>query len=361
MFQPTPSITKEYILENLSQERIMQKYLDVPVQYDHLFKSPLRIDNNPTCCFSWKNEKLWFRDWAMHKPLDIFGVVMEKYICNFREAIDIIAEDFGLTDKETSRRLASSPTIKEKSRGSRNSEKSDIRVKLQRYTQDNISYLQSYGIHSDTVKKFNVFSPAVVWLNGEIFYVYDDDNPALAYYFGKDEKGHEKWKIYFYRKRGDFRFLGNTSRINGWIQIPEVDDLLIITKSLKDVMAMYEFGLNAIAMQGESTIPYDYITDELKQRFDNILTLYDHDEAGIRNAEKINELYGIPSAFITQESLGVTPGDAKDFSDYVKLNDRESVIELVEAIERKAKSHGNDRASAEEALEDLQRSLPQEP
>jgi len=359
LFQPSPTIDKQYILDNLSQEQIMEKYLGVKVQFDHMFHSPLRVDNNPTCVFSWKDDKLWFRDWAMNYPLDIFAVVMKKYLCGFYEAIQIIAEDFGIKDKETSRELAKNPVEIRRSRGSRDSEKSRIQVKMQKFTDVDIEYLKSYGITSSTVSTFNVFSPEVVWLNGEIFYVYDRQNPALAYYFGTDEEGHQKWKIYFYKKRGDFRFLGNTSRINGWIQIPQTGELLVITKSLKDVMAMYEWGLDAIAMQGESTIPYDYIIEELKQRFENIVTFYDYDDAGIRNAEKIRELYDIPSVFLTNQSLGINPGKAKDFSDYVKLNSKNAVTELVEAINTSTLINGDNRTSSGKELADLQRELPQ--
>jgi len=360
LFQPSPEINKEYILENLSQEKIMERYLDVPVQCNYLFNSPLRIDNNPTCCFSWKNDKLWFRDWAMNMPLDIFGVVMERYVCNFYEAIQYIAEDFGLKDKETSRKLAISSKQKERQRGQRNSEKSKIQVKLQPFTEVDKTYLKSYGISGPTTRKFNVFSPKIVWLDGQIFYVYDKKNPALAYYFGKDDSGNEKWKIYFYQKRGDFRFLGNTSRINGWIQIPNVGDLLVITKSLKDVMSMYEFGIDAIAMQGESTIPYDYIIEELQGRFDNLITFYDHDEAGIRNASKIYDMYGIPYVFLTEDSLNVDPGKAKDFSDYVKFNGREDVVRLVEAIQLRVNNNGNNSTGVGGEYSNIQQELQKE-
>lgn len=339
LFQSTiqlhPDITKEYILNFLSQEEIMEYYLHVPVQYKFLFRSPLRIDNKPTCCFSWENGKLWFRDWSMDAPLDIFNIVMEHYSCSFPEAVKHIAEDLGLKNKELPKTISITHKKIEIEKKLRTSEKSKIRVKLQSFTNIDSEYLKSYSIRKSTARKFNVFSPKIVWLNGNIIYVYDKNNPALAYYFGKDKSGNEKWKIYFYTKRGEFRFLGNTSRINGWIQIPTNGDLLIITKSLKDVMSMYEFGLNAISMQGESTIPYDYIIKNLRERFNNIIVLYDHDETGIRNAYKIHELYNIPYVFLTKDSLGIEHNKAKDFSDYVKLNDKQKVIELVKSIRSK--------------------------
>lgn len=353
-FKASPVINKQYILDNLSQERIMEYYLGVKVQCQYMIKSPLRVDNNPTCNFSWKHGRLWFRDWAMSRPYDVFDIVKKKYLCNFGEAIDIIAEDFGLKDSEVSRKLAmKEDKPDEKTRGNRNSEKSNIQVRIQKFTQTDIDYLTSYGISSSTVKKFNVFSPAVVWLNGKPFYRYDKQNPALAYYFGKDENGHQKWKIYFYMKRGDFKFLGNTSRINGWVQIPDEGDLLILTKSLKDVMAMYEFNLDAVAMQGESTIPYDYIIEELKERFDRIITIYDDDEAGRRYAHRIHELYKIPYYFITEQSLGVCSDGDKDFSDFVKNHTYWETKELVEAI--KSTSDGKNWNSAQEEPDDLQR------
>lgn len=306
IFSPNPIINEESILSYISQEEIMHKYLEVDPNVEGMFCSPLRKDENPTCTFKWINGKLLFRDWAREKPLDCFGVVMEIYNLSYNDAQKKIADDFDLKECIKSGK----PKRKVTFNNSFDKSKSKIKVKVQPFTKENIAYLKSYYLNSSIASKFNVFSPEYVWLNGRLMYRQHEDNPALAYYFGKDEEGNQKWKIYFYRddKR---RFMTNTNRINGWVQLPDESDVLIITKALKDVMCLDLFDIPAVAMQAESQMPYDYIINELENRFDKIITLFDYDEAGIRRATSIYDEYDIPYYFI-QDSK------AKDFSDYIK-------------------------------------------
>ena len=49
--EPNVLWTKDKILDNVSQEQIIEYYLNVKVQYKKSFKSPLRTDENPTCTF----------------------------------------------------------------------------------------------------------------------------------------------------------------------------------------------------------------------------------------------------------------------------------------------------------------------
>ena len=59
-----PIITKELILQNISQEAIMEHYLGVHIGKG-LFRSPLRNDKKPTCAF-YKNRSgdLIFKDFG---------------------------------------------------------------------------------------------------------------------------------------------------------------------------------------------------------------------------------------------------------------------------------------------------------
>lgn len=49
------TVTKELILNSVSEETLMEHYLGVPVKKG-LLKSPLRQDNKPTCAF-YRNKK----------------------------------------------------------------------------------------------------------------------------------------------------------------------------------------------------------------------------------------------------------------------------------------------------------------
>jgi hypothetical protein len=88
------------------------------------------------------------------------------------------------------------------------------------------------------------------------------------------------------------------------------------------------FGVPAIAMQNETTMPYDYIIDELKQRFKVIYSLYDYDTTGKHLASRLKEEYDIPSLFFKNIK------NVKDFSDYLKLNGINKTQRLVNYVKR---------------------------
>ena len=63
-----PKLTKDYILERVSEEEIMEFYMDIPVIdenfYGNSFRNPFRIDDFNTCNYYYdkKTGKLRFRD-----------------------------------------------------------------------------------------------------------------------------------------------------------------------------------------------------------------------------------------------------------------------------------------------------------
>lgn len=320
LFKAQLPVNKETILSYISQEDIMKKYLQIDPNIEGMFCSPLRKDKHPTCTITWIDGKLLFRDWAQQYPLDCFGVVMEIYNLDFHQALKKIYHDFNIREFVEEGKAKRNIQFFTESRR----EKSIIQVKVQPFTDNNIDYVQQYYLNSDIINKFNVYSPKYVWLNKKLYYIQHDDDPALAYYFGLDDKGNQKWKIYFYKNR-ERRFITNTNRINGWVQIPQTADQLIITKSLKDVMCLDLFDIPSVAMQAESQMPYDYIIKELKDRFNNIITLFDYDEAGIRRATEIFDEYDIPYYFIQDPN-------AKDFSDYINYYGKDKAEQLKQSI-----------------------------
>lgn len=90
------NITKQFILDNIPEERIMEFYLGIPVKKG-LFKSPLRKDSTPTVSF-YRNKSgtLVLHDFNGSFHGDVFAVVMYKHNCSFADAVRIIANDFDL-------------------------------------------------------------------------------------------------------------------------------------------------------------------------------------------------------------------------------------------------------------------------
>lgn len=89
-------VTKEMILNKISQEQLMEHYLGVPCRKG-LFRSPLRQDKRPTCAFYRnKNGDLIFKDFGSTFCGNFISVVMEKFQCSYAKALQIIGNDFNI-------------------------------------------------------------------------------------------------------------------------------------------------------------------------------------------------------------------------------------------------------------------------
>lgn len=120
--------------------------------------------------------------------------------------------------------------------------------------------------------------------------------------------------------------MGNwpSKKIQGYDQLPKKGNLLVITKSLKDVMCLHSLGITACAPCSETQFLTDTMLSELKERFKYIITLFDNDSTGISFMNKQKKKY--PELLYTwiPRSLG-----AKDISDYYKANGKKKTIKLI--------------------------------
>lgn len=316
----TPKITREYLLEKNTEETYMAHYLGIPVTKG-LFISPLRADNHKTCAyFRGKSGILYFKDFATGQCLDFINVYMTKYGCKYHEAITEIAKDFGYIK-------GTSPPKTIKIQPKFEAEKQTfIQCELKEFTDAELKWWSSFGISKEILSKFNVHSCKTVFLNGRVFAQSHQAAPIYGYYFGKKEN-IEQWRLYFPKNQNNgYKFLGNVSMktIQGYKQLPKTGKLLIITKSMKDCMAMYSFGINAIAPNSENLFISDKMLEELKSRFNKIIVFYDNDLAGISNMNKIKKLHPeLEFLYIPRKY------ECKDFSDLVRKYGREKVKELI--------------------------------
>ena len=121
-----PKLTKEYLLSKNSEETYMRTYLGVSIT-KKLIVSPLRNDKKPTASFYRnKNNELIFHDFGTGFHANFIGVVMELHHCDYKQALRIIAEDFGYIKKEIKR-----PKIKIKKTNIKIEEKSDTIIQIQ--------------------------------------------------------------------------------------------------------------------------------------------------------------------------------------------------------------------------------------
>lgn len=315
-----PKITKDFILSKVNQESIMQYYTGTDVNSKKLFLSPLRVDNHVTCSiYKSKSGILYMHDFATNEHLDCWNLVMRLYNVNYFDALKIIAQDFNLVSSNVVKKQT--PKIVE---SLKETESAKIQVQIKDFTEEELNWWKSFGISKKTLKKYHVFSLQHVFLNGELKFTSSIQCPIYGYYFGKDKNHNEKWKIYF-PTRNEFRFLNNTSKklLQGYKQLPKTGELLIISKSMKDIMAMYEFNIPAIAPNSETLFINDKQLEEFKQRFKHILIFYDSDRPGKFNMAKIRREHPELNYYFLPKSL------SKDFTDTIKQVGVDKMRELV--------------------------------
>ena len=314
-----PKITKDFILSKVNQESIMQHYTGNDVTSKKLVTSCLRSDNHVTVgYYKSKSGILYMHDFATNEHLDCWNVVMRLYNCSFYKALNIIANDFGLSDTNVvPTKINIIPEIKE-------TESSIIQVQIKDFTDRELEWWKSFGISKKTLKKYHIFSVQHVFLNGELKFTSSEQCPIYGYYFGKDKNNKEKWKIYF-PMRTEFRFLNNTSKklLQGYKQLPKTGDLLVISKSMKDIMAMYEFNIPAVAPNSETLFINDKQLEEFKSRFKHILIFYDSDRPGKYNMAKIRREHPELNYYFLPKYL------SKDFTDTIKQVGINKMKELV--------------------------------
>lgn len=307
------TITQDELFTYVRQEDIFEKYLGITPELNYKkFTNPLRKDKKADCTFGWHDGMLWFRDFPKGLSWNCITLVMETEHLNYYQAIARIAFDFRIKKDSRPKHLASSTSTKVKS-------SKKLEVKVQGWQSEDVVFWGVYHINSDTLKRFKVYSIKYVWLNGQLIYSYNSKDPCIGYWCGSG-----KWKLYFY-KREHSRFIGNISKdhIQGYDELDPTGDILIITKSMKDIILLKQFGINSIAPHGEGYMLNSDLINELQSRFKKIFLLYDNDPAGIEASNKMHDLYPI----LTQ--IYIPANISKDITDFSKIFGEDQAKQLI--------------------------------
>lgn len=315
-------VSKDNILALINSYDIFKKYIVGFVDVGKAFKSELRADKSPTCVVFKGNTDLLYKDYAVTGALSCFGYVMQKYSCNYFQALDIVSRDFNLDLVSTVSEFEYTPTasiIYNVDISKIESTPADIRIKVRNWNlYDKEFWNDQYELTISELKEGKVFPLEGFWLNNSYFKAH---STAYGYYFGFKD-GRELWKIYQpYSKKAKFFTNTGPDDYQGFDLLPETEERLIITKSYKDVLVLRKLGIPAIAPQSESSVIDKDFYDYLLTRFKEIRLLFDNDEPGIKAANKLQELIGIQHFIL--------PQDTKDCADFVKKYNYTKLLEYI--------------------------------
>jgi DNA primase len=279
--------------------------------------SPLRKDSNPSFSIfmSARTGKLMYKDFSNHESGDVFKFVRNLLGLKYtHETYKIIAKDMKLSER-TPGNVVINQNVKQV-------KPKIISVQRKLFTKKDLEYWNGFGITEQTLKMYNVSAIKAYFVDGQV------TNPIKYQELAYCMRVYNHFKIY--RPLSDrsvkWRSSCTAFDLQGFEQLPAEGDVLVITKSMKDVMLLHELGLNAVAPQSEVPDIPDTIMNNLKKRFKKIIVFFDNDDAGETAASKLGLKYNLCLFSIKKELK------CKDLSDFYAMYGREQTENLVKPL-----------------------------
>lgn len=313
MFDNRLSLTKDNILSKITEYTIFKNYCNNFEEVGKKFKSEFRSESLPSAMITYHNGRLWYKDFGSNdKAIDCFGFIQYKYGLDFKQSLLKINIDFKLNlhyDENTKPIELIETTVINYNTPKLQDKLSEtyIRVKVRNWYDRDIKFWYRYNISREILERYYVQPLEWFSINNTRIVA-----PGFCYsfYFGK--KGEKYYyKIYSPYSTKNKWVTNAANKIQGLIQLPKKGNILVITKSMKDVMVLSSFGIPAIAPQTETIVIDRDLDDNLKQRFENIFILFDNDKTGKIGSLKNVEANNYTPIFVPIES------NCKDISDYV--------------------------------------------
>jgi len=268
------NLSAESILERVDEYTLYCKYLGFEPMLRTRYNSFIRTkDEDPSFSLfesTFSDREYTWKDSALGESGEIFKLIRLMFnLKTAKEAYAMVDVDFNLGYG------SNKPYIGEKIKWAtvpQTKEVMKIAIKTQEFTKPDMLFWNSFGVSKTTLKIFNVNSLKFVW------YTEFQPTPALMSGLAFSYRVNGKYKIYRpYNKKYKWRNDFDEKCLEGFAQLKYRSDTLIITKSLKDVMVLYELGFEAVAVRSENTMmPYQYMS-HFNKKYKRILILFDND------------------------------------------------------------------------------------
>lgn len=321
------------LLDEIPSQWIFQYYLKLN---DDAFTRAIKLkslfnprDSNPSMyVYFEKNYNKWvYKCHSTGRFGDGISLVQNLFSISYNEACQKIIEDYSNYDKSDFTLLDNNCLGYTKW--------CIDNYKVRKWTKADANYWLSYNIGSSLLDKYNVRPLEQYELvqkntkTNEIAKSLLFENQILTYAFFTND--NQIYKIYNPKNKSQ-KFISLESVIQGVDQLA-FHDTMVITSSLKDVMAIKSLGfrVDCIAPSSESTkLRPEIINDWLKKEYKHIVVYMDSDIAGINAMKFYEEHYNLPFVYLPRE---------KDISDIIKIHGRQTALydlypKLQNAIEK---------------------------
>ena len=318
------SLTVNNIMKLTNEYDIFRTYCLPFKEAGKFFKSELREDNNPTCkIFLNEHDALIYHDFNGNSH-NCFTYIVYKYNIDFNTALNIINRDFKLGLSSSWSDDTNHDEIAPKKYDKKKLKHQTVTILQKRKRKwsklDKEYWFNKYSISSFTLNYFNVEPIEYYWVNYRRFKCH---NITYSYEFNGA-------RDIYAPLNEEYKWAASTTKANkhiyGLTQLAKSGDVLFVVSSLKEVMFLFELGINAIAPQSESCFIPDSILTALRLRFDRIIIMYDFDRAGCIQALKWATKYDL--GYMKFCPVMISYYQAKDLTDAYEINN-DKIIKLI--------------------------------
>lgn len=370
----TTNLTKDYIESKISQEAIVSKYLDIPIEivkdcieHNHLIQSVFRDDDfNKSMGIQYNAKgRLKVRDfggWGFFE--DVYGVVAyvlsiayeRKIETNNKQDFYFVLKHIAYTFSDVIDGKEVDPNLQPliaNAIAKGKSKKAIIDIAPRSWNKYDKDIWGRWGVSLGYLNSHFVIPVEQYYINRTVDtepkYYYKQKDPCYAYMLGTNRQGIRLIKLYFPRRnrRTELKFITNCNVLEGLLNL-ELDnyDYILITKSTKDRLSIgnhlmlhppyggaKKLNIGVINLPSENykltQKEYDWLVNKLADD-GMILSLLDFDQTGRAGAKYLEEEYGIPYLFITRGEFGLPNFECKDFAD---LHDKFNINQINNFIE----------------------------
>lgn len=370
----TSKLTKTYIENKISQELIVSKYLNIPIEVvqdcinnNSLITSVFRDDDNNNSMGIQYNVKgrLKVRDFGgfgfFGDVYDVVGYVLSliykrKIEPNNKQDFYFILKHIATTfsdiisGKETDENITDE--IKDAIVVSKK-RRPIIEIVPRSWNKDDKEYWNKLGVSLGYLNTHFVIPVDQYYIdrgvNTEPKYYYKQKDPCYAYMLGQNRAGIHFIKLYFPKRNRttELKFITNCNVLEGLLNLELNNyDYILITKSSKDRLSIGSHlasnhsygGANAKLNIGIINLPcegyhltekeYIWLTNKLAPN-GKLISLLDFDYTGRTGAKYMYDTYDIPYLFITRGEFGLPNYESKDFAE---LHDKYTIKEINQFI-----------------------------
>ena len=244
-------------------------------------------ERTPSLCIfvDKKNRCYKFKDFSTGKYGNKINLIQQLFDLNYSAAVEKIINDY---NKFVTQNGCVKINLKPEAKW-----KLDF-IKKRKWTSNDADYWLQYRIGSSLLNEYNV-NPI------EYYNLVKEENNSVkvlkvqnAYCYGFYTTDNDVFKIY-QPKNLKRKFFKVKSHIQGLDQLKYNQPYLIIVSSLKDLMTIKGMGYNIelIAPDSENTMIKPYIIENLKTKYNKIITLFDNDSAGKKAVTKYKCVYNL--------------------------------------------------------------------